>query len=184
MPQSRIEHRAHLLTSGKTIDVPPPTVTKPFVRHQESYDPRDLEPLSTYGETTTGPLGWIVHARSGDKGSDSSFAARTSFPGSKTCACSPPLARAALLRRLTHPSTRRLTIDKVKQLLGREYKPGHRIERFELPHLKAVHFLLKDHLDRGVASTSSYDCLGKNVAEYLRCKHVELPTKFLERGKI
>jgi hypothetical protein len=48
----------------------------------------------------------------------------------------------------------------------------------------AVHFLLKDHLDRGVASSSTYDVLGKNVAEYLRCKHVDIPQKFLDRGKI
>jgi hypothetical protein len=47
-----------------------------------------------------------------------------------------------------------------------------------------VHFLLKDHLDRGVASSSTYDVLGKNLAEYLRCKHVELPKVFLDRGKI
>lgn len=79
MPQSRIEHRAHLLTSGKTIDIPPPTVTEPFVRHQESYDPRDPQPPSTYGETTTGPLGWIVHTRSGDKGSDRSPRGRVSL---------------------------------------------------------------------------------------------------------
>jgi hypothetical protein len=49
---------------------------------------------------------------------------------------------------------------------------------------EAVHFLLKDHLDRGVASSSTYDVLGKNVAEYLRCKHVAIPNKFLERGRI
>lgn len=49
---------------------------------------------------------------------------------------------------------------------------------------KAVHFLLKDHLDRGVASSSTYDVLGKNVAEYLRTKHVPIPTKFLEKGRI
>jgi hypothetical protein len=48
----------------------------------------------------------------------------------------------------------------------------------------AVHFLLKDHLDRGVSSTSSYDALGKNVAEYLRCKRVDIPEKFLARGRI
>jgi hypothetical protein len=48
----------------------------------------------------------------------------------------------------------------------------------------AVHFLLKDHLDRGVASSSTYDVLGKNVAEYLRAKHVEIPNKFLGRGRI
>jgi hypothetical protein len=48
----------------------------------------------------------------------------------------------------------------------------------------AVHFLLKDHLDRGVASSSTYDVLGKNLAEYLRAKHVNIPNKFLQRGKI
>lgn len=31
----------------------------------------------------------------------------------------------------------------------------------------AVHFLLRDHLDRGFNSTSTYDTLGKNVCEYL-----------------
>lgn len=30
-----------------------------------------------------------------------------------------------------------------------------------------VHFLLRDHLDRGFNSTSTYDTLGKNVGEYL-----------------
>jgi hypothetical protein len=36
-----------------------------------------------------------------------------------------------------------------------------------------VHFLLRDHLDRGFNSTSTYDTLGKNVGEYLRsiCAH-------------
>lgn len=48
----------------------------------------------------------------------------------------------------------------------------------------AVHFLLKDHLDRGVASSSTYDVLGKNLAEYLRCKLVDIPTQFVERGII
>ncbi|KAK5686812.1 hypothetical protein LTR17_026820 [Elasticomyces elasticus] len=56
--------------------------------------------------------------------------------------------------------------------------------RFELPNIWAVHFLLKDHLDRGVASSSTYDVLGENAAEYLRCKHVDVPKKFYSRGRI
>lgn len=48
----------------------------------------------------------------------------------------------------------------------------------------AVHFLLKDHLDRGVSSSSTYDVLGKNLAEYLRCKLVDIPERFLVRAKI
>lgn len=48
----------------------------------------------------------------------------------------------------------------------------------------AVHFLLKDYLDRGVGASSTYDVLGKNVAEYLRSKYVNVPKVFLERGRI
>lgn len=71
-----------------------------------------------------------------------------------------------------------LTIAKVKELLNVKYKGGQ-IERFEMPHLHAVRFLLKDHLDRGCNPSSSYDTLGKNYCEYLRAKHVDNPRAFL-----
>ncbi len=48
----------------------------------------------------------------------------------------------------------------------------------------AVHFLLHDHLDRGASCTSTTDFLAKNVAEFLRARHVDLPTRFLDRGKL
>jgi hypothetical protein len=71
----------------------------------------------------------------------------------------------------------------MKYLLADEYK-GNRIERCEFKGLKAVHFLLKDHLDRGVSCTTSVDFLGKNCAEYLRARWVDVPLKFVGRGKI
>lgn len=52
-------------------------------------------------------------------------------------------------------------------------------DRFELPNIRAVHFLLHDHLDRGVSCTSTVDFLGKNVAEFLRAREVDVPQKFL-----
>jgi len=61
---------------------------------------------------------------------------------------------------------------------------GGKIDRFEIPGIRAVHFLLRDHLDRGVNSSSSYDCLGKNVCEYLWYKKLDIPTLFSDRGKI
>lgn len=76
-----------------------------------------------------------------------------------------------------------LTIPKIKELLDQEYHGGG-VERFEMPGIRAVHFLLVDHLDRGFNACSTYDTLGKNVCEYLRAKHVDLPTKFLRRGII
>lgn len=57
-------------------------------------------------------------------------------------------------------------------------------DRFELPNLYAVHFLLHDHLDRGVSCSSTYGFLGKNVAEFLRARFVDIPTRFLNRGKL
>lgn len=72
----------------------------------------------------------------------------------------------------------------MKQLLGAEFKEGNKIDRFELPGIYGVHFLLHDHLDRGVNSSSTYDILGKNLGEFLRARYVDLPEKFLLAGKI
>ncbi|KAJ5417034.1 uncharacterized protein N7487_000584 [Penicillium crustosum] len=140
-------------------------VPKPYYEYFSSYETKAPFDLEVFGPTTRAPLGYVVHARSGDKGSD----ANVGF-----------FVRHAdewdWLRSV-------LTVDKIRALLGKD-DTGNKIFRFELPNIWAVHFLLKDHLDRGVASSSTYDVLGKNVAEYLRCKYVDIPDKFLARGRI
>lgn len=40
-----------------------------------------------------------------------------------------------------------MTIDRVKELLGPQEYLGNPIDRFELPGIKSVHFLLHDHLE-------------------------------------
>lgn len=124
------------------------------------------EVFGPWGRTVRGPLGWITHARSGDKGSDCNVGFWVRRKG-----------EYEWLRSV-------LTVEQVKHLLGPEYKEGKPIERCEFESLRAVHFLLKEHLDRGVGATRSYDALGKNVAEFLRARYVDLPVKFIERGKI
>lgn len=52
-----------------------------------------------------------------------------------------------------------------KELLADEYN-GEAIDRFEM-NIRAVHFLLHDHLDRGHNASSTYDILAKNVCEYI-----------------
>lgn len=74
-----------------------------------------------------------------------------------------------------------VTTEKLIELMGEDYK-GHKIDRMEFPKLWAVHFLLHDHLDRGVTANASYDILGKFIAEYIRLQHVEVPVAFLEKG--
>ncbi|KAF2098004.1 DUF1446-domain-containing protein [Rhizodiscina lignyota] len=163
IPQNLVPQRVHI--GNRTIDIPTPANSKVYPRHQPSYDPENPAPLPSFGPTTLAPLGYVAHARSGDKSSNANVGF---YVRSKD--------EFDWLRSV-------LTISKVKELLGEDYNGGL-VERFELPNIWAVHFLLFDHLDRGVASSSTYDILGKNVAEYLRAKFVEIPNSFLERGRI
>ncbi|KAF2161202.1 hypothetical protein M409DRAFT_28244 [Zasmidium cellare ATCC 36951] len=179
LPQSHVNHRVHLLFepeagSKQIIDVPAPTQTEKHQRQQPSYEASNPAKLEAFGETVRGPLGTIVLGRSGDKASDcnAGFFVRPS----------PNEELWDWLRTV-------LTVDKIKELLGPEEvhkfgKPELRVDRFEMPHIRAVHFLLHDHLDRGYDSCSTYDTLGKNCLEYLRAKTVDIPKRFLEYATI
>lgn len=166
LPQSKVHHAVHH-HDGSISEIDPPTITKLFPAQQPSEaTTRAPAHLESFGKTTRGPLGWIVHARSGDKGSDANVGFWVRYQD-----------EYEWLRTL-------LSVERVKTLLAKEYKQGQKIDRFELPNMRAVHFLLHNHLDRGVSCTSSYDFLGKNVAEFLRARHVDIPTSFLSRAKI
>jgi hypothetical protein len=165
LPQSDIEHKIHL-SSGETIDIPPPTETKVYPKHQPTQDVTNNKvSLSAFGPTIRSPLGTIVHARSGDKGSDCNIGFWVRYAD-----------EYAWLQNM-------LSVPTIRQLLADEYRGG-RIERCEFKGLKAVHFLLKDHLDRGVSCTMNVDFLGKNCAEYVRAREVDIPLRFLGRGRI
>ncbi|KAJ5638227.1 hypothetical protein N7490_008106 [Penicillium lividum] len=175
LPQTSVQHQVHLpwkpTASTQVLDIPPPSRTKIYPSRQPSQavtitdkgvDSKD------FGPTVRGPLGWIVHARSGDKGSDANCGLWVRHRD-----------EYLWLRTL-------LSIDSARELLGDDVhqQPQLAIERFELPGLQAVHFLFRNLLDRGVGVTTTVDFLGKNVAEYLRSRHVDLPTRFLNRGKL
>jgi hypothetical protein len=70
LPQDLVEHKVHLW-DGSNFDAPAPEAAK--TRTYPSQQPSEAEAVGVkgqWGETTKGPLGWIVHARSGDKGSN------------------------------------------------------------------------------------------------------------------
>ncbi|KAH8601497.1 hypothetical protein B0O99DRAFT_713457 [Bisporella sp. PMI_857] len=165
IPQKEIKQEVKLLWNGQSINIPPSPSMVEYKDRQWSYETKDPIALEKFGPTTRGPMGWRVLGRSGDKASDANigFFVREEDEWD-------------WLRSL-------LTIDKLIQLLGPEYN-GKLIERFEIPGVKAVHFLLHDHLDRSYNATSTYDGLGKNLCEYLRAKYVDIPNSFLRRGKI
>ena len=70
LPQAKIKHACHLPSKKLSIPIPHPDDTLDFVRQQETYETKDAIDLGTLGSTTRAPLGHVVHARSGDKGSD------------------------------------------------------------------------------------------------------------------
>ncbi|CAG8070745.1 unnamed protein product [Penicillium salamii] len=175
IPQSAVQHRVHMPwkpAGAQTVDITPPPQTKTYPSRQPSQpsthvdSPIDL--AHDFGPTTRGPLGWIVHARSGDKGADANCGFWVRHRD-----------EYQWLRAL-------LSIATAQELLGDtgRQNPQLAIERFELPSLHGVHFLFRNLLDRGVGVTTTVDFLGKNVAEYLRARHVDLPVRFLNRGKL
>lgn len=166
LPQSVIEHKAILeWENDRVIDIPAPKVTQAYPRKQNSYETDSPVDLSTFGPTTRGPLGWVVMGRSGDKASDANIGLFVRHNDEWDW-----------LRSL-------LTIEKFKELLAKEYL-GHGVQRFEMRNIKVVHFLLKNHLDGGFNSCQTLDGLGKNLCEYIRSRWVDIPNKFLERGRI
>ncbi|KAJ7709132.1 hypothetical protein B0H16DRAFT_1901111 [Mycena metata] len=159
LDQTAVEHRVHM-HDGRVIEVPPPSVTKIFATQQPSAPSFKVEAGTgrEWGETVRAPLGLVVGGRSGDKGSD----ANVGFFVSSA-------EQYEWLRQF-------LSVDRMKTLLAKEYN-GKEIDRFELPHINAVHFLLHDHLDRGVSCTTTVDFLGKNVAEFIRAREVDVPRR-------
>lgn len=173
LPQANVQHQAHLpwlKSNNRVVDIAPPTETRIWPAQQPS-QPTTAQPadiLTDFGPTVRAPLGSIVHARSGDKGSDANCGFWVRHADEYNW-----------LRSL-------LSVDRMQQLLGREWRDDGTmsIERFELHRLHGVHFLFRNLLDRGVGVTSTVDFLGKNVAEFLRARWVNVPERFLNRGRL
>lgn len=139
LPQKELNHRVHcLFGEHEVVDMPVPTETRTYPRQQPSYETENPMALTSWGGTERAPLGYVALCRSGDKASDcnAGFFVRHADEWD-------------WLRSF-------LTVDKIKELLGpAEYK-GKPIDRFEIPGIKAVHFLLHDHLDRGKLPPTPY----------------------------
>lgn len=117
MPQALIRHRAHLPWCERVVDIKPPTDTVSYVHQQEIQPVSEPQPLLSFGPSIMAPLGYIVHARSGDKGSDCNIGFFVRHED-----------EYAWLRSL-------LTVDRIIDILQNDYNGG-RVERFELPNIQ------------------------------------------------
>ncbi len=146
IPYKQLKVRAKL--GDKVLDIPAPSKTETFAG-QKVLEAQISYEAQKYGQTKIGPLGQVVHARSGDKGSNANvgFWVRHSD-------------EYDWLRSL-------LSTSRFIELLGTEYKKEYQVERFEMPNLLAVHFVVKGILEGGVSSTYRLDGLAKSFGEFL-----------------
>jgi len=99
------------------------------------------------------PLSQIAHTRSGDKGDMSNIGVIAWKPEDY-----PVLVRE-------------VTVERVKQHLGDLVKGE--VERFELPNLGALNFLLHEALDGGGTLSLRIDAQGKNMGSALLAMEIE-----------
>jgi Acyclic terpene utilisation family protein AtuA len=139
-----------VLPSGERVRVEPPKITE-----QVRPGPQVRPHVKTTGATKRRPLGTIVGARSGDKGSDANIGLWTRSAEAYEWLCG------------------EITVDKIRDLLPESMHLE--IERYELPKLCAVNFVIHGILGDGVGGSTRFDPQGKTLGEMLRARIVDIP---------
>jgi hypothetical protein len=114
-------------------------------------------------DTLLRPLGLLCGARSGDKGGNANIGVWTEDDDAY-----------AWLETF-------LSVEKLKSLLPEAQ--ALRVDRFELPRLRALNFVVHGLLGDGVAASLRADPQAKTLGEYLRAKVVPLPTVLIARAR-
>ncbi len=116
-------------------------------------------PIPPQGPTRRVPLGTIFGARSGDKGGNANLGV---FARS--------VAAYAWLERF-------LTAERFTELLPDTARYG--VDRYPLPNLWSINFVVRGLLEEGVAASSRQDGQAKGFGEYLRAKYADIPEALL-----
>jgi len=115
------------------------------------------------GPVVRAPLGRVAGARSGDKGGNANLGvwARTD-------------AGYAWLAGF-------LTVPRLKELLPETALLP--VDRYELPNLRAVNFVIAGLLGEGVAASTRSDPQAKSLGEWLRARIVDIPAELVNEGE-
>ncbi|CDZ87082.1 DUF1446 domain-containing protein [Rhodococcus ruber] len=154
MPASMFHQRVTL--AGNITDVPP-APTEPEVPPFEHITTGPAEPLP--GPTVRLPMGTVLGTRSGDKAGNATLGV---------------WARDDDAHRWLRSWW---TEDAVRALIP-EAADCH-LRMWELPHLRACGVTIVGLLGRGVAANLDLDSQGKGLGEYVRAKHLDIPTVLL-----
>lgn len=155
LDQDVLDHVA-VLEDGTRLKAPRPASFGSIEQrtHRSTVEIEDL------GETRHAPLGLVIDARSGDKGGNGNVGVWSrNEAGYRWLAAT-------------------LTADRLRALL-----PEARdliVERYELPNLRALNFVIRGLLDGGATETLRFDPQAKALGEYLRAKLFQIPLTLLE----
>jgi hypothetical protein len=156
VPHDVVPHHV-VLPDGRRVDIAPPAnATDTPV---EVVAPAGPRAWSSTGPTERRPLGSVCGARSGDKGGNANVGvwARTDD------------AYAWLAAYLTADTVREL-IPEARPLV---------VQRYDLPNLRALNFVIEGILGEGVAASVRPDAQAKGLGEYLRSRVVDVPVALL-----
>ncbi|MEV0403347.1 acyclic terpene utilization AtuA family protein [Actinoallomurus sp. NPDC050550] len=143
---------------AEPVEIPAPAESAAISASAETAGSAKEDPYEP-GPTVEGPLGRLVHARSGDKGGNANVGLWVSDPEAW-----PWLAAT-------------MTVDRLQDLLPETR--GLTIERHVLPNLRAVNFVVRGLLDGGATEARRFDTQAKALGEWLRARHVPLPERLL-----
>jgi hypothetical protein len=156
VPSAVVDHR--VVIGDQSIDIPP--VAMKAARTPAGRPAQARSSLrSMDGASRAAPLGAVCGARSGDKGGNANVGvwARSAE------------AYAWLAAFLSVERLRELVVE------ARDLE----VERYELPNLLALNFVIKGLLGDGVAASLRSDPQAKSLGEYLRAKIVPVPVALL-----
>ena len=149
-----------------TVVQPTPAGSTPGMESEPPPPPHTLgqadTPAST-GELTRVPLGVLLGARSGDKGGDANVGVWADEDDVATW----------LQSAFTTEAFRAL----LPELVGFE------VDRYPLPNLRAVNFVVHGILGWGVASNLRLDTQAKGLGELLRSRSIDVPAALVTSGK-
>jgi Acyclic terpene utilisation family protein AtuA len=151
---------------GQTVSVPPwrPTTSRPSADpgSEDTGVGRSQPAGLDHASMVTVPLGVLVGARSGDKGGAANVGLWADHP-----------AVAAWL-------LQSFGLDDFRDLLPEVQ--GLEIERFALPNLSAVNFVVHGILGSGVAANLRLDSQAKSLGELVRSRALAVPNSLLTEG--
>ncbi len=151
--QDAVTHTA-VLPSGERIAIDPPHVTDPDAGTPPSTATAPSQPTASR-PTTRRPLGDVVGARAGDKGAEANLGLWVRND------------EAYDWLRAT------ITTDRLRELLPETAELA--IDRYELPNLRAVNFVLHGLLGDGVGGSTRFDPQAKALGELVRARVVDMP---------